>query len=299
MKILPRNIIILYTLECNARCRHCCFSCSPDQKEKLNVNTVKNIIDDIIKYPSITNISFSGGEIFLYPDEILELLFYARSKGLNIQCTTNGFWGENIVIAERIMKRLQSVNLSTLTISFDEFHKEFISVESIDTLIQLAAKYRIHVEIKGVAVNGSKSVYELLNDLPHRLLDVNVKEIICLPVGRAFSLVSKNQYLVNPTEYFTCPSIGRDVTIYPQGYVVPCCSPVPNPKTFNIGNINNNSLSEIINSYNDMRIKKIYKYGLINEITDENRQKSICEICSDYLERGDINESKLQLHVDL
>ena len=88
-------------------------------------------------------IHITGGEPFLYFERLVEILRQAHQLGLigMDSVETNAYWGEESEkeIAEKI-KLLNSLGLSRLKISWDPFHEEFIDLESVRKLYQIAQK---------------------------------------------------------------------------------------------------------------------------------------------------------------
>jgi MoaA/NifB/PqqE/SkfB family radical SAM enzyme len=76
------QLFIILNRNCNLKCNHCCFNCSPKQTNCLEVKRLKDIIqkaDD----NNLDVIDFSGGEPTLY-DNFQEILLYTLSKKFKI-----------------------------------------------------------------------------------------------------------------------------------------------------------------------------------------------------------------------
>jgi hypothetical protein len=89
---LPGQLVIQYTDRCNALCPQCGMRSSETYKRsKLDIDIAKRIIDHAATQ-GISALSLTGGEPFIYLDEILELIRYASSAGIRYTRTgTNGF----------------------------------------------------------------------------------------------------------------------------------------------------------------------------------------------------------------
>lgn len=59
---------------CNASCSICCFSSNPSCEEKLDVNRIKEYIDESESIKEIKTIAFTGGEPFLAYEVLTELI---------------------------------------------------------------------------------------------------------------------------------------------------------------------------------------------------------------------------------
>lgn len=109
--------------------------------------------------------------------------------------------------------------------------------------------------------------------------NVTIRFFSCLPVGRAKNCLNQKDFIKEPILSSICPSIGREITVYPTGEVTPCCSPMLTPDKFSLGNIYMQSLEDILtNCGNNRNIVNLYKYGISCAL---NKKGSLCEFCSD------------------
>ena len=287
MKIMPKNLNILYTFKCNFQCEHCCFLCSMERKEKLDKAIVEYILMDAKAISSIENVNFSGGEIFLFYDEIYDVLLNAKKKGFFVTCTTNGYWGQERENAFKIVNELKKAKLDLLSISIDVFHIKFIEWESIRNIILASKKLFLPIELKGVYFKGYPSIYDIVRNHPDDVLDVPINDHLGLNIGRAekFSHIAYQNESISQR----CLSIGNDVTIYPDGSVIPCCSPCMTADILRIGNVFSDSFFQIIeNLSNNILVKKIRKYGIgiVNCKNSGTLCNSCVEACRRYLKGG-------------
>lgn len=123
---IPGQVIIQYTDRCNATCPQCNMRRTSDfQRHKIPKEEVIKIIDACSKN-SVQALSFTGGETFLYQDELLELIKYATSKGIPlIRTGTNAFFLMNYEAPDfdykinKLAEDLAKTNLRNLWISID------------------------------------------------------------------------------------------------------------------------------------------------------------------------------------
>ena len=79
---IPYQLVIQYTDRCNAQCPQCGMRASENyRRSTLSMDKVKRIID-YAATQGVKAISFTGGEPFLYFDEIVSLLKYAKEAGI-------------------------------------------------------------------------------------------------------------------------------------------------------------------------------------------------------------------------
>lgn len=79
--------------KCLNNCLHCSSNSCHNSKTILELDTIKQIIDDIICIGA-KRLCLSGGEPFLHPD-IVEIIEYAAQKGLIVDVYSSGIIGEH------------------------------------------------------------------------------------------------------------------------------------------------------------------------------------------------------------
>jgi len=113
-------------LEVTRRCNCKCYFCHNQNtfaregrlvKKDLNTEQIKYIIDQVV-LAKVPKIRFTGGEPLTRPD-ILELIKYAKSKGLQVRLNTNGTL-VNKKTAEVLKKYVDIVLISVLAIREEE-----------------------------------------------------------------------------------------------------------------------------------------------------------------------------------
>jgi 12,18-didecarboxysiroheme deacetylase len=98
---------------CNLKCIHC-YSQSKDIEypDELTTKEAKAMLDDMAEF-GVPVVLFSGGEPTMRPD-LLELIAYAKEKGLRAVISTNG-----TLITEEKARELKDIGLSYVGISLD------------------------------------------------------------------------------------------------------------------------------------------------------------------------------------
>ena len=89
---IPGQLVIQTTNHCNARCPQCGMRATADiPRKRLNPVQIKRILDAAAK-KGVQAVSFTGGEPFLFQDELIRLIEYANKTGIPyIRTGTNGF----------------------------------------------------------------------------------------------------------------------------------------------------------------------------------------------------------------
>ncbi len=122
----PGQLVIQYTDACNATCPQCEMSVQNRfKRSRLGNDKVKKIIDASCE-AGIKAISFTGGEPFLYFEDLLGLIDYAGKRGIDyIRTGTNGFIFMNSSGTdfkpriERMAEKLAKTRLRNFWISID------------------------------------------------------------------------------------------------------------------------------------------------------------------------------------
>jgi putative heme d1 biosynthesis radical SAM protein NirJ2 len=105
------------TNACNMFCDHCYRDAGVKADQELNTAEARNLIDEIVQ-AGFRIMIFSGGEPLLRPD-ILELVRYARNKGLVPVFGTNG-----TLITPETANHLKDAGATGMGISLDSMDKE-------------------------------------------------------------------------------------------------------------------------------------------------------------------------------
>ena len=95
-KKIPGQLVIQLTDKCNARCPQCGMRCTEKfRRTKLSLDDVRRILDAAAQN-GVKAVSFTGGEPFLFLDELCQLMKYAGQLGIEyIRTGTNGFFLRN------------------------------------------------------------------------------------------------------------------------------------------------------------------------------------------------------------
>lgn len=293
----------IYTLKCTSSCEHCCFSCSPDREEKMDFDIAMSIIRAAASVTSLRTVFFSGGEVFLYFDELLKLMREAK-KDFSIICATNGFWGSDYHNAKNILRQLKNAGLTRLVVSYDEFHAKFTPAQSIVNILKICKDLLISVEIQGIACRSAWRISRTADLLLSDITEVPISEAALLPVGAAAHNIPENRLLYESNDV-SDRCLGSDaITIFPNGDIYPCCSPVcASVPALRVGTIKDDiSIHDIIQSASSNRmIGYLRKYGVMGtcsrlwpdvaaKISPKDRYVNTCEKCFHVLKQVEYME---------
>jgi len=291
IKSIPlfKSIGIALTRKCNAACRMCCFECNMNREETLQEQEVFNIIDQAKEIDGISRIGFSGGEVMLYPEVLLSCLDKAKKSGMETSITSNGFWGKDSVNCLRVLNSFKNVDLNSLTISIDQYHLEFVSIECITNIIRENRKVGIPLLLAiGNSLEG-KSAVDIIKELSEDIYTNTIVIYPFMPVGRGKNISDSAIKYIPYDKNWRCNNNNQLAILY-NGDVFPCCSQAVYNSKLSMGNIKNHPLKEIVNKYSNQCIfSTLKRRGLDwfvklakNEmgINLPNQYHSPCHLCN-------------------
>jgi MoaA/NifB/PqqE/SkfB family radical SAM enzyme len=290
--------------KCNYQCSHCIENSSPNELERIPLKKIIELMDSAahICENEEFKVSFTGGEPFLYFEDLLESVRRAnKNKATSISCVTNAYWATSYEEALKKLKEVKNAGIDRIAYSYDEFHKKFVSIDHIKNAFAAANEVGIHTTFKIVLFNGKEKSYDFLK----KLSDVtpgtrfSVEELLSLPLGRAKDLPKDLFLFTDGIPKDKCHGIGNILVRY-DGNSYACCCPTFSEALF-LGNIYKESLENIYNKVTNQLLFKILmdkgpvyfvpylqKAGVIfNEGTFVNQ----CHLCSEVLKYCNSSES--------
>lgn len=231
---------LFYTLKCNAACKMCCFCCSPEQVEKMDLKDALGYIRQAAGDKKFKEISISGGEALLYQEEVEEIIALSRSYNFITGLTTNGFWAKSIEDAFRVLSILKNTGLSKLTISTDEFHAAYISLQNIENL--LIANEKVKLPLIFQSIITKKTVME--HPFEKKYPEYKWITGICQPIGKAKQSIPLEEYIYQG--YGGKCTAADMLTIMPDGSAYPCCGQGLCLKSIILGSAKEQSFEELL-----------------------------------------------------
>jgi hypothetical protein len=202
---------------------------SPKNKGVIKAEQLEEWLRQASKIKTVNWIFFEGGEPFLNYRLLLKGIELSKELGFETGIVTNGFWAKNIAVAEKLLRPFAG-KLDYLQISCDELHGE---IEQGLARNAVAAAEQLNIESGLISVDIPKA------DCPAESGDVLFK-------GRAAEKMTDG-LLEYPWNTFTrCEqeNLNRPSRAHvdPFGYVHLC-------QGITIGNLNNQTLKEIVDGY--------------------------------------------------
>jgi len=196
------SLAIIPSYDCNARCAHCYPECGPDKKMPWDNDFIRRVIDKAKVLPNeilARNVHFAGGEPFLYFNDLVEGLAYAKQNGFHSSVVTNGFWAYDIEAAEKKIRTLHNLGLFRVELSVDNFHQEFVPIERIRKLLYVLRKFNLEVLLRASTTKKNTAYSAIAKIPPHELVGI---KLIAAPVsceGRAAEMIPPIGNLIWPS----------------------------------------------------------------------------------------------------
>jgi hypothetical protein len=113
---------IRITTKCTQKCGHCCFDCSPDRKDMMDINTAKDIGKFLVNN-NIRTINVMGGEFFCNPDWFDICAALVDGNNLKrVRIVTNSDWAAEEKIVNSIIKFCKKRSNVYIALSKDKWH---------------------------------------------------------------------------------------------------------------------------------------------------------------------------------
>ena len=139
----PRALGLTLTYRCTAECAHCYNVSGPRRSAQcLGWSQTGDQLTDWVRL-GVSDIGISGGEPFLYPDLVIEMVAELKALGVPLVSPfTNGFWGDDEPAARALLTRLRAVGFGAspkdqIKISAGEFHAPFVPTSAVLNLAEL------------------------------------------------------------------------------------------------------------------------------------------------------------------
>lgn len=235
--------------KCTASCPHCATFSSPEDESLLQQEQVYSLLEEahqLSKKQKRLSVCFTGGEPFLYFDQLVQAVNYAHLKGATVSVVTNGFWATCEKDTRDRVNHLKNAGLSLIALSCDLFHFQYVPFDNIRRVIIETKECGIKIALKNTIIKGSPRAGDIFKELEDIIIDrsISIDETRCLPLGRGRNIPAEEFIYDKNMPDQKCGGIGN-FTIDSHGNLYPCC--VPDwPALLCLGNIYQNSLPELM-----------------------------------------------------
>lgn len=296
------TLAISLNSNCNANCKICCGM--PKSNQVLNDDVAFHFLRGLKNNNDLKRICLTGGEIFLNIEKVYRWVKFINESDKKAYCVSNGFWGYDFKEANNIVKDLKLLGLNQLTLSYDEYHNEFIDLECIINILEACKRERLPVSIQTVILHENDN-RKWLNELSYYLTDINILFFPCYQVGNASKNFSSDMFIKSRDKKGLLCGKNGTFMIESNGDVCPCCSPYVNETELCIDNIYLSRDADL-----DVVLKKIRNNKLLyclrnygfdyfvnlaeNELGIELPEKFIssCELCTYLFNKNNFKKFK-------
>jgi len=289
--IKDREVCLFLTLRCNQICKYCHrFLGINEMSLKDNMTVIDRIAEE-----GITNITFTGGEPLLYPN-ILELVKYSKKKNMKVKVISNG----KLLSKNNKLREIYNY-LDSITFSIDSIDNElnekmgrgYDHYNNIKNVLNSLKENSLKVNINTVVSKMNIGTLELLGNFLKEY-KINAWRIFkFIPLRETAKLnkdmfeISKVDFKANKPVFTSFPNIqkiefreendmeSKYVLIMPNGNVVI----TENKKDITIGNIMEDSLSNLLNNRGETEVKNSVtsKIKTLISYNDEFERNKILE----------------------
>lgn len=267
---------------CNLKCPMCPLSAETNVGKGRNTwfkfSDFTRILDDgIQKGLKAVKLNYIN-EPFMR-DDIAEFISYAKKIGIvDIYLSTNG-----LLLNENVIKKIITAGLTRIQISIDAYTESTYNQirpggdynrvkRNIDLLIDIKDNLKSStplIRVNFVRTEINEDELELFIDYWINKVDmIGIQEMIKPPVTN--SLIKSRTTQDKRLKGFRCSFPFKQMVINNEGDILPCCTFYG--EQMKMGNIKTNSISEIWNSDDMNKLRRLHKDGLYFE-------NKICRAC--------------------
>lgn len=211
-----RNLVIQITSRCNIKCKHCALMCGPQDHGLMSTELLQESISAAAKL-KIPLVTATGGEPTLEKKLLLQFVRSCANYGLKWKIVTNGNWGRNLNEANKLTHQLGKFSPGGFCISVDQFHQEYISLQTIRHSIEVSLEHGIDVELK-VCMVREKATWDILKEVSSWNVPFVLVPVVSL--GRAKAIERKIMF--EQQHIYACETV-ESPYIRCDGVVTLCC----------------------------------------------------------------------------
>ncbi|MGV8146284.1 MAG: radical SAM protein [Alkaliphilus sp.] len=247
--------VICMTNKCNASCEFCCFSCNPQNNNTLQAEEVEKVIDDLLEREHIHQIVFTGGEPFLYYQDLKRYFKRIFGSGKGVGVFTNAHWCASRDITYQYLYELKKLGLGMIRTSIDVFHQKYIDIKCVKRLLETANELDIltHINV-AITMDTIDQVEEYIKKLGVSKLNASFTYSPMLPIGAALGESEKFSCLrTKKKEERFCIHGGLFAVLF-DGSIFPCCSQYIAELPLKYGNIQHDKINQVLDKMEDDKL---------------------------------------------
>lgn len=282
---------------CPLKCDFCCHDRQVLGPGRLRRTEIESHLIAFGAEASVTRFGFSGGEPFLYFDDIVAALSSARAAGVTqpFSVVTSAHWAKAPGAAEKL-RTLRDLGLDLINLSYDTEHAKWVTPEDIRRVGHYSRELGIRVEVSAAFWDKDESILDLLPDVEDWADQVYSYWVV--RSGRAGRSGRRANHDMPTEAKFSCGKPTHyTVVIHPDGKVFPCCAGDFNQAAkISCGDVRVDTPAQILeNAYSNFHVRMAKELGwgalydliereypeLVPQLTAFEDVDSPCEICRD------------------
>lgn len=293
------QLTFFLTDRCPAACKICCFQCSPKNTFVMDEDIIKRYIDEGAALGTLKIISYTGGECMMYPDLFKRVAKYAYEKyGLISNTVTNGFWAKDYEKGKKLMQEMKECGVNSLRLSADDFHQEYVSVQTIKNAIRILYELGMATSITVMDTKARQNIRHVVEQLRPEIYLMPMVSYYPLHLPQAVidnpevTLTHDDLETPTPWEYAYCVDAGS-IEFYTDGYMYNCCSQFTfEMPRMRLGKIGETSLEDAIKKLNRDPVLDLLRRESVTWFARKAKELGYpvkerysmgCELCRDIL----------------
>lgn len=296
MKVSTVSVFLDY--KCNFACDHCSVGSSPETEFELPDTYLGQVFRQAPDLPNLKLFVFTGGEVTLHWETLLEAISRASALGYRTRIVTNGWWAYDMENARQTVQELVDAGLDELNTSYDDFHTDYVEVDRTVNLVEAALESDIKQTSVAMIVGNEDPEYDLdrmiellddrLDEHPDNYEDeLTLLEDTAAPMGSGAQLDVSELSARNAVDS-GCSDVMNTVSLHPDGTIKACCGHaqwyVPD---LTIGSLDEDTLPEIVErAQHNLVYWLIHEVGpkpLLERLGYDNHHSGVCHACHDLL----------------
>lgn len=239
------------TDKCNAACRMCCFSCSPEKDTLLDIGLMKDYIGQAKKIGTFRTVAFTGGEAILYYEQLKSCIACAHGLGFEATLVSNGFWGANYEKGFEMIKGLAEAGLTHLSLSVDQFHQEYVPITSVKNAIRIGERLGILSALTLMDLKDGLSSRSVMRELRPEIYGKDLIVYPVFPAGKAAENIPDDQIIRACETNSACCPFDKGITVLFDGTIMMCCSQFSREiEMTHLGRFGDTTLEEAVERFN-------------------------------------------------
>jgi hypothetical protein len=125
------ELVFSTTNRCTARCDDCPIVPSSSPPQRIRLEDIIRITDEVRAWGALELVVFTGGESFLLRNDLVKAVAYMKDCGILTRIVTNAYWARSRAAAVQKLSELKEAGLTELNISCDDYHQAFVPLERV------------------------------------------------------------------------------------------------------------------------------------------------------------------------